>query len=167
MKTMRVILLLALTTLLAFVPVQAQSGAKAGFEKLKTLVGEWEGAPSDGKPTTMSYKLMSNGSALVETITHDQHETMVTVYHLDGDRLMMTHYCGAGNQPRMRAESLSPDGKSVAFQFLDATNLPSAETGHMRGLVVTFLDSDHFTQEWAWREKGQVQTEVFRLSRKK
>jgi hypothetical protein len=166
MKTMRVIFLFGLAAVLASLPAQAQSGAAAGFEKLKTLAGEWEGFTNDRTPTTVSYRLMSNGSALVETITHG-HETMVTVYHQDGDRLMMTHYCGAGNQPRMRAESFSADGKTITFRFLDATNLSGPEAGHMHGLVVTLVDNSRLTQEWAWHEKGQVKKEEFRLSRKK
>jgi hypothetical protein len=85
---------------------------------------------------------------------------------LDGDRLMMTHYCGAGNQPRMKAET-SSDGKTVAFDFLDATNLPSPETGHMQRAVFTVADANHHTEEWVFTKDGKEHKELFAMERVK
>ncbi len=78
----------------------------------------------------------------------------------------MTHYCSEGNQPRMRAEAASGDG-SIAFHFVDVTNLSGRETEHMRELVVKFQDADHFTQEWTHRKAGKEETGVFKYTRKK
>jgi len=42
------------------------------------------------------------GTAVLERFTHPGSggpQTMLTVYHLDGDDLLLTHYCVAGNQP--------------------------------------------------------------------
>ena len=37
----------------------------------------------------------------------------------------------------------------------------------MRRLVVTFVDADHFNQQWTSRDKdGKEQTSVFRFTRK-
>ncbi len=148
-------------------PASGQSKAQASYDKLKTLVGEWEGTASNGKPANVSYKLMSGGSALVETLTAGGEETMVTIYHLDGDRLMVTHYCAAGNQPRMVGAPDSNNPNVITFKFLDATNLSSSEAGHMRSLVVTLVDKEHFTQQWSWREKDKDIIEVFHFTRKK
>ena len=63
----------------------------------------------------ISYKVVSGGSALMETIREPNGTEMVTGFHPDGDRLLMTHYCSLGNQPRMRADGLSDGGKKVAF----------------------------------------------------
>lgn len=146
----------------------AQSRSQGNFDRLKKLVGEWEGTSGDGKPTQVAYRVVSNGSVLEETMNIGTEETMVTLYHLDGNRLMVTHYCGAGNQPRMVA---LPDPKSpnvVAFKFLDATNLASTDVGHMRNLVLTIVDGDHLTQQWTWHEKGKEDKwDLFKLSRKK
>jgi hypothetical protein len=142
--------------------------AQQAFDKLKTLVGEWQGVASGGQKAKVTYRLVSNGSALVEDLAVGADETMVTIYHLDGDRLMATHYCGAGNQPRMVSTPEPKNPNVITFKFLDATNLSSADVGHMRDLVVTFADIDHFTQQWTWREKGKPdQTEVFKLTRLK
>src|SRR5436305_10042303 len=111
-----------LITLFASTCAMAQSEAQKNFEKMKTLAGSWKGKTSEGRPVEVSYRVTSGGSALMSEIKGK--EDMITMFHLDGDRLMMTHYCGAGNQPRMKAEA-SPDGKTIPFEFLDATNLQS------------------------------------------
>lgn len=77
---------------------------------------------------------------------------MVTMFHLDGPVLMVTHYCSAGNQPRMVASSISHP-KEIAFTFKDATNLASPTAGHMRGLVLTLVDADHHKQSWTFRSR--------------
>jgi len=93
-------------------------------------------------------------------------EDMITMFHLDGpNRLLMTHYCGAGNQPRMQG-SLSPDGKTITFNFVDATNLASPDAGHMQRVVLTLLDENHHTEEWTFLDHGKETKEVFDLRRK-
>jgi hypothetical protein len=71
---------------------------------------------------------------------------MLTV---DGDRLLLTHYCDAGNQPRM-VGTVSPDGKTITFKFIDATNLQPAQGGHMQSAVFTFIGADHHTETWTF-----------------
>jgi len=90
---------------------------------------------------------------------------MVTVYHPDGDSIMMTHYCAAGNQPRMRAQG--SQGNTIAFQFVDAANLKGATDGHMQRLVIKFVDKDHVTEEWTWKADGKETSSVFHLQRVK
>ena len=161
-------------SLLAFVvgsglaePAPGTMTPVAGFEKMKSLVGEWTGKSRDGKPVTISYALVSNGSAMMEKIGMPHESDMVTLYHPDGDSLMMTHYCSAHNQPRMRAGKVSPESRRIAFDFVDATNLASPDAGHMHRLVMTFEDRDRIVQEWTWREKGREKIEIFTLERRK
>lgn len=145
----------------------AKSGPNPGFERLKPLVGKWQGTSSEGKPVAISYSLVSDGSALVERLGAGSEPEMVTVYHPDGDRLMMTHYCSLHNQPRLRTDAVSAGNKRLAFDFVDATNLSSPDAMHMHRLVVTFEDEDHFTQEWTWKSGEKEGTVVFRLERMK
>lgn len=147
----------------------AQTKPNPGFEKLKTLVGTWVATTRDGQHATATYELVSAGSALLERLGGDAHGDMqmVTVYHADGDRLVMTHYCSAGNQPRMRAEPVSGDVQALRFTFLDATNLASPDAGHMHSLAMSFHNRDSFTQEWTWRENGKDSVKVFNWSRSK
>jgi hypothetical protein len=134
------------------------------WDRLKSLVGSWQGTV-EGKPARLAYALISNGTALVETSeTHDASQ-MVTVYHPDGTSLLMTHYCSAGNQSRMRAERL--EGDRIAFALVDSSNVSSLAEHRMTGLVLTFRDPDHLTQEWTEKGGTEEQTGRFEFTRKR
>ncbi len=148
-------------------PAQAQSKATAGLDKLRTLVGEWQGKKPGGGSFRVSYQLIANGSALMETLMPANEPSMVTVYHADGDNLMMTHYCSIANQPRMRAKVPAGDVKKLEFSFVDATNLANANDAHMSSLVYTFQDQDHVMAEWTLSKDGQKMPMMFHLERKK
>jgi hypothetical protein len=138
-----------------------------GFDFLKSLVGSWEAKAGDGV-VSIRFQVISNGTAVMETTDEPGHaDAMVTVYHPDGARLLMTHYCSANNQPRMQCVKPSADGKSLTFEFVDCSNLPTPETGHMHGLTITLEDADHMSEEWTWMEAGRAQTETFHIQRKK
>ncbi|HUL43107.1 MAG TPA: hypothetical protein VLY03_02005 [Bacteroidota bacterium] len=144
-----------------------QTATTPQFDRLKSLVGNWEGKTDDGKPVNVSYKLVSSGSALMETLNSYEHvDAMITMYHLNGTKLMMTHYCSAGNQPRMRAEKSSAGGNEIVFKFIDATNLASPKDMHMSKLVVRFKDKNHFTQVWTMSKDGkEAETSTFEYVR--
>ena len=91
-------------------------------------------------------------------------ENMITMFHMDGDRLLMTHYCGAGNQPRMKV--ISADAKSVSFEFFDGTNIGPGD-GHMQHVTFTEPDADHHVEEWTFLDHGKEMKEVFTLARAK
>jgi hypothetical protein len=161
--------LVALASSLALTPAGAgttQAKPNYGFEKLKALVGTWEGASKDGKTVRATYTLVADGSAVMETLEPGNESPMITMYHPDGARVMMTHYCSAHNQPRMRAEAPTADPKTLTFNFLDATNLSSSSDGHMERLVLNFADASHFTQEWTFKVKDQKQVDFFTFQRK-
>ena len=113
--------------------------------------------------------LLNSGCASLfhekERLAMGSESEMVTIYHPDGDRLMMTHYCSAHNQPRMRSQSVSTEIKNITFDLVDVTNLSAPDAGHMKKLVVTFADRDHFTQEWTWAQNGKERTEVIKFER--
>jgi hypothetical protein len=166
MKTVRIAVatVIVLSSVLASTLAFAASDAQKSFEQLKSLSGSWEGKASNGKPVYVDFRATSMGSALMSEIKGK--EDMITMFNLDGERLLMTHYCGAGNQPRMVA-SASPDGKTITFDFLDATNLASPEAGHMHHVVISMLDANHHTEEWNFVDHGKEMKEVFDLWRKK
>ncbi len=130
--------------------------AKAAYDRLKKLVGEWNAESTKGWTEKVEYKLIANGSALME-ISHSPDDVggMATLLHLDGDRLLATHYCGAKNQPRLQLTHVEDDGKLLDFTFLDATNLPSRDKGHMDRLKVRFIDDRTFETQWTWFENGK------------
>ena len=116
--------------------------------------------------STVSYKLASNGTVLVETISGGTDYEMITVYHPDKDGVMLTHYCAAGNQPRMRAKKLADD--KLAFDFVDVSGADAKKGGFMRSLAVTFKDADHYTAVWTNDDGGgKTSPFAFELSRVK
>ena len=143
-----------------------QSNAQKTFDTLKTLSGNWEGKNHQGQTLRVSFRETAGGSALLSEIHGQGPENMISMIHLDGDRVLMTHYCGAGNQPRMKA-ALAPDGTSVAFDFIDATNLSGPEAGHMHHVVFAMPDADHHTEEWTFLDHGKEMKELFALQRAK
>jgi hypothetical protein len=162
MKSARIAitLLFALATSAAF----AASAAQKSFEELKSLDGSWEGKAANGEPLQVIYRVTSNGSAVMSEIKGK--EDMISMFSLDGDRLVITHYCAAGNQPRMVAGP-SPDGRTLTFDYLDATNLATPDAGHMTRLVLSMPDPNHHTEEWIFTDHGKQEKEVLDLWRKR
>lgn len=141
----------------------AQTDAQKAFASIKSLPGTWNGTTSQG-PVEVTFKTVSGGSAVMSEILG--HEDMISMISLNGpDKLLMTHYCSIGNQPRMQA-SVSPDGKIITFNFLDATNLATPDAGHMQKMILTIVDNNHHTEEWVYADHGQEHKELFDLHRK-
>ena len=163
MKSIRVVVTALLFSVCAF----AAPNAQQSFDEIKSLAGNWEGKGSDGSPVEISFKVMGEGSSVVSQINGHKHsDSMVSVFHLDKDRLLITHYCGAGNQPRMQATP-SPDGKTITFDFVDGTNILPSQIGYMRKLVGSIADADHHSEKWVLKTTdGKEMTENFELERK-
>ncbi|MGB8115628.1 MAG: hypothetical protein WCF22_17730 [Candidatus Sulfotelmatobacter sp.] len=159
-------LTLSFLLLLAASAAIAQTPAQKSFVRLKSLAGSWEGKASQGHPVIVTFRNTAGESALMTEIEGKGQENMITMIHLDGpDRLMLTHYCGSGNQPRMVATA-SPDGKTITFDFLDATNLATTGPGHMQRVAFTILDANHHTEAWTFNAgPGKEMNEFFDLHR--
>ena len=108
--------------------------------------------------------MIAGGSALMSEIHGKGPENMITMFHMDGDRLVMTHYCGAGNQPRMKV--VAADAKSVSFEFFDGTNIAPGD-GHMQHATFTQTDANHHTEEWVFVDHGKEMKESFTYERTK
>jgi hypothetical protein len=159
MKSLRLVLSIVVLMSLSTVAF-AQSDAQKSFDKLKTLAGSWEAhvitvpqqAEIEGKLMQVSLRVTSMGNALVHEMTGaGRPDDPITMLYLDGDRLLLTHYCDAGNRPRM-AGKMSPDGKTVEFDFLDVAG--STQYGHMHHAVFTVIDANHHTEDWTYMTPG-------------
>ena len=153
-----------LFVLLAASLVLAESDARKSFDLLKGMEGNWAGKDSQGQSLQVTFRMTAGGSALLSEIHAHGPEDMVTMFHMDGDRLLMTHYCGAGNQPRMKV--ISADAKSVSFEFLDGTNI-GPNDGHMQHATFTHPDADHHTEDWVFVDHGKEIRELLTLERVK
>jgi len=144
----------------------AQTDAQKAFSVIKSLPGTWEQKAADGRTLQITFKAVSGGSAVMSEIMGQGPEDMISMFHMDGpNKLLMTHYCGAGNQPRMQA-AVSPDGKTITFTYFDATNLEAPDAGHMQKMVLMMIDENHHTEDWTFSDHGKEMKESFDLRRK-
>jgi len=150
--------------LLAASFASAQSEAQKVLDRFKAMTGTWVGKTTKGEPVLDTYSVTAGGTAVMGENKMGK-EDMLSLFYVDGDRLMMTHFCPSGNQPRMRA-TISPDLKTVSFDFLDATNLPDPQAGHMHRAIYVFTDANHYSEEWTWLEAGKNTTFSFEMQRK-
>ena len=139
----------------------APSDAQKSFDQLKTLAGVWTGPLTVDPPNPdwtrdplwVSMRVTSRGNALVHEMkkpgTPDDptKDDPITLLYMDNDRLTLTHYCDAGNRPRMVAKA-SPDGKTVEFDFADVSG--STQYGHMHHAMFTTVDASHHTEDWVF-----------------
>jgi hypothetical protein len=149
----------------------AQTEAHKSFDKIKSFAGSWEGVLSgtgtdlDGKTMHVSLKVTSLGNAVMHEMNGlGRPDDPITMFYLDGDKLMLTHYCDAGNRPRMTGKT-SADGKRVDFEFVDVAG--STEYGHMHHAVFTAIDPDHHSEEWTFMVGDKPVHAHFELHRTK
>jgi hypothetical protein len=154
---MRTTCLGLLLALLAATRLHALDAATA-FDRLRALEGSWTGETEEGSIARKDYRMVANGSALLEEYDvegrNDRH--MLTLYHLDGDRLLLTHYCVAGNQPRMAADLAGGTEDRFDFRLVDATGLDRPGEGHMHSASFRFLPDGAMEQEWVFLQDGEV-----------
>lgn len=137
------------------------------FKQLTSVAGDWEGV-QDGVQIHVKYTLMGHGSALMEEVQPGDPDSMITMFTVDGDRLIATHYCSAGNQPQMIAKTIGDLATSgVTFALDHVTGLKTPADWHNTGLTLTMPDADHMTQRWTYAYKGKTGATTFHYVRKK
>jgi hypothetical protein len=148
-----------------------KSDAQMSFDTMKNLAGSWEGPVTtspqafevEGKPAQILLRVTSRGNALMHDLTiAGIPDNPITMFYLDSDRMLLTHYCDAGNRPRMTGK-MSPDGKKVEFEFLDIAGNPQY---HMHHAVFTIIDANHHTEDWTFMMKDKPIHAHFDLHRK-
>jgi hypothetical protein len=143
--------------------------APDAFAMLKNLAGEWNGTIQEkdkGPASSVIYKVTANGNVVLETLFPGTEHEMVTAYHLNGDQLVLTHYCASGNHPKMALDKQSTKNLLV-FTFAGATNFNPKKDMHMHNGRIKLIDNDHIESEWdAYKDGKHVSTEKFFLSRK-
>lgn len=153
-------------------PASAEARA-ALLDQVKGLKGEWEMLDEQGKPAgAIRFELTSAGNVVREVMFPGSEHEMTNMYHMDGDALVMTHYCAVGNQPQMRARSgtLPSNGRpgEIAMRFDRVTNKSSADQAVMGNMTLVFVSADSVREEWTQvdptKEHGRV---VMNLRRKK
>ncbi len=136
-------------------------GSKA-FERLKDLVGSWEGVMDMGEgpmKITAYYKITSGGSVIVETVFKGGPQEMVSVYHDNNKgKLNMIHYCMLHNQPKMVLKNAKKN--VLKFDLSKDSDIDVANETHMHSLTIRIDGKDKMTQSWTNYEEGKEHQKV-------
>jgi hypothetical protein len=167
----RLVFIILFCLALACISRAQESNGATAFGQLKSLAGDWEGtyewtgARTGTGSMNTTYYVTGNGSALVENLIMGGVLSMTSVYHLDGADLRLTHFCGAQNQPRLKAERIDLAHGTIDFGFVDVTNLRSPDAGHVHGLEMRLIDSNHITVTFLFQNGDKESRERIVLKR--
>ena len=129
--------------------VSQPSDAQKMFDQMKTFAGTWQGKIM-GISINVTFRLTSSGTAILHEANTDgggppKHE--ITMFYVEGDRLLATHYCDGGNRARFEGK-MSPDGKTSEFNFLDVAG--STRGGLVKRMVFTTIDANKHVVEFTF-----------------
>ena len=138
----------------------AIADSAAVFDAFKSFKGRWT-IQSGGKTitTVMTYDVGSKDSIVTEQFGKE-----LTVIHRDGHDLQMTHFCNAGNQPRLRLQK-SPSPGLFVFEMFDITNLRKSDEDHVQKIIYRVVDDKHLKLEIVWKKRDSLESEKYTLSR--
>ena len=151
--------------------------AQEVFDQLKGLEGTWKGKPEgEGAEAeaeadaagivTHEIRVSAAGTAVMETMGPGTEHEMINMYHLDGEDLVLTHYCASGNQPQMRLDREESTSEMLIFEFSGGTNFDPAVDGHIHSARIEMIDSTHMDSIWhGYKDGEQVATMTFHLAR--
>ncbi len=136
--------------------------AQAAFDRLKGLEGTWQGTTSGGgegegeATVTHVFEVSAAGTVVMETMNPDvpDHE-MINMYHLDGEELVLTHYCASGNQPKMKLVRPQAADNDLRFDFTGGTNLDPAKDVHIHAAHLVLVDADTLKSAWTGYKDGR------------
>ena len=169
MRSTILIVTVCLGSLTAAGGAQSKSPAAQGFEKLKALEGDWidaDGIFGEKGKVAVTYRVSGAGHTVIETFPVGTPNEMVTVYHLDGDEVVLTHYCTSNTQPRMKSKGLQ--GNVLAFDFAGGSNIDPKLTSHMHAAKFEFVSADEIRGTWENWDRGKADhSATFRVIRKK
>ena len=152
---------IALLFVLCFARVA--SAEPVAFTQLRSLVGSWEATSTKGSTIQVSYRLTANESVLVEEWMPGSSRATLTVFHSDKKRVIATHYCSQGNQPRLQLNAGSTADRWV-FTYFDATNL-SPGAAHLVRLEFALDGAAQLVKTETYDEGGKPDVTVLRFHR--
>lgn len=149
-------------------PLMTAAGAEqvdgeAAFERIKALTGAWKASDKPGAPVSVEFHVTGGGRAVIETQYPGTDREMVSVYYLDEDRLVLTHYCTTGNQPHLKLDTAASTADTYRFVFDGGTNLGSTYAPHLHQGTLRFLEGDKVDAEWLFFVDGKPAKEPVHL----
>jgi hypothetical protein len=138
----------------------ATGRAAAAFATLRDLQGKWT-IQSGAKTLNiqMTYDTGSKGSIVTEQFGKE-----LSVFYRNGNELLMTHFCNAGNQPRLRLREDTPPG-TLEFDMFDITNLADPADAHVQKAIYRRVNENQFELELVWHHPATEDSEKYTLTR--
>jgi len=141
--------------------------ARTAWAQLASLAGAWEGTAGDGTGR-VEYRVASGGTVVMETLFPGTPHEMISMYHVDGDELVMTHYCAMGNQPRMRLDRAGSTASQLRFEFTGGTNLKPETDAHVHSGTIEIGADGRLRAAWDfWSDGKRAGSNRFDLARAK
>lgn len=135
----------------------SEAAARGAFDRLRALEGEWAGRSTDDDSGSIlfddarfEYRVTGSGTALMELANAGTPDEMLSIFYMDGDRLVLQHYCSAGNQPRM--ELIRADSDVLLFDLVGGDNFDPAADGHIHRVRFVLGADAPMESYWSWFE---------------
>ncbi len=144
------------------ITVKADTATSTKFERIKALEGIWTTTDQDGDGTpdqTAVYKVVSGGSAVMEHMFPNTPHEMITMYSMDGTKLVVTHFCALENTSMMASVPVN-QGNAVRFKFFDGMNVNSEMDQYMGEMSMVFSGENNFEQQWTSFQEGKPVDQV-------
>jgi hypothetical protein len=132
------------------------------FARMSALVGDWTGTFENGRAHLVNYRLSAGGTVLVETWALAPGRESITIYYVDGDELLATHYCPQGNQPRLRLIS-GTNRDRFDFALKDGGNLSVPGGWHQHLMWLQLGDTDSFSRSETYVENGSTAEQIAKV----
>ena len=120
--------------------------AQAQFERLKSLVGEWDAPLANNQTMTDVFRPIGLGTAILHEEWKGGEQITATVFYVVGNELRADHFCDLGNQLHYVAKP-SDDPNLVTLELRDSTNLDT-HPRHFHSTTWHLVDATHHTQDW-------------------
>lgn len=167
MRDVLLIVLAAGLLLIAGSPARADGVSAAdAFASLKNLAGSWQGTPEGegaeaeaeaeaAGQVVHDFEVSAAGTVVMETMNPGTEHEMINMYHIDGEDLVLTHYCAGGNQPTMRLDRASSSSEQLVFDFTGGTNFDPAVDPHIHSAKITLVGDDRMESAWTSHSGGE------------
>jgi hypothetical protein len=119
------------------------------FDYLKKLSGEWSARQADGHERPgQTFEVHSAGRLLLGTSFPGTDQELVSVFHLDGEDLVLVIYDPAGSEPRLRFDPRKSYPGRYYFRLAGGTGFDRTRDRHIHEASIKFLNVNQIEMEW-------------------
>lgn len=148
--------------------------AASAMAFFKTLAGDWQagaghehgGSGASNPDSFLTFRTKAAGSAVVQTTRLGQPGEMESVIHMDGDTLLLTHYCALQNAPVLQFQKSSKPGE-IKFVFKGGTNFDPKVDAHFHEGTFQVKDKNTVEQTFTVYANGKASPEGRSVLRRK